>query len=92
MNLIENEIDTEINNLLGNPHKTILFNDEAHTTVEVIEQIIKATNCSATQASSIMMEAHSTGSAIVFSGSLERCEHVSAVLEQIGLATSVEEA
>lgn len=92
MNLIQDETDTSVDNLFGNPHKTILFNDNDHTTVEVIEQIIKATNCSVTHASGIMMEAHSTGSAIVFTGSLERCEHVSAVLEQIGLATNVEEA
>jgi len=92
MNSTKNDTDTRIDNLLGNPHKTILFNDNHHSTIEVTEQIVKAIHCTASKAAEIMMTAHNTGSAIVFTGSLERCEHVSSILEQIGLATSVEEA
>ena len=92
MTITQNDTDTRIDNLLGNPHKTILFNDGHHSTLEVTEQIVKAIHCTASKAAEIMMTAHNTGSAIVFAGSLERCEHVSSVLEQIGLATSVEEA
>lgn len=92
MNISKDKTETGIDNLLGNPHKTILFNDEHHSTIEVTEQIVKATHCTASKAAEIMMTAHNTGSAIVLTGSLERCEHVSSILEQIGLATSIEEA
>ena len=92
MNIFQDETDTQIDNLLGNPHKCILFNDEEHATIEVSTQIIKAIHCSATRATEIMMTAHTTGSAIVITTSLEKCELVASVLEQIGLATAVEPA
>lgn len=89
---IQNEIDelTTIN--LGNPYKALLFNDNVHTTSEVVSQIIKAIHCDAMKAEQIMMTAHKTGSAVVFAGTFERCEHVCSVLEQIKLLTKVEEA
>ena len=83
--------ETDIDNLLGKPHKTILFNDETHSTVEVTLQIQKAIHCDPVKASEIMLKAHSTGSAIVFVGNKEKCEHVSAVLEEIRLSTKVEQ-
>ena len=92
MNDTLHETDTQIDNLLGNPHKCILFNDEAHSTFKVSAQIMKAINCTATRATEIMMTAHNTGSAIVTTASLEKCELVASVLEQIGLATAVEPA
>lgn len=92
MNDTLQDTDTQIDNLLGNPHKCILFNDEAHSTMEVSAQIMKAIHCSAIRATEITMTAHNTGSAIVITASLEKCELVASVLEQIGLATAVEEA
>lgn len=86
------DTDTEIDSFLGSPHKTILFNDEEHSQDEVVSQIMKAVNCGASQAYEMMMAAHQSGSAVVFTGSQERCELVASILEQIGLATSVEEA
>ncbi len=92
MNSTLKDNDTDVGNIFGKPHKTILFNDNTHSMDEVVTQVIKAINCAASQAVEITMTAHSSGSAVVFTGSLERCEHVAAVLEQIALATSVEEA
>lgn len=83
------EEDTDIGTSLGNPHKTILFNDDYHSMAEVVNQITKAIHCGLEQAMGIMMQAHATGSAVVIIASLERCEHVAAVLEEIGLVTSV---
>lgn len=77
---------------LGTPHKVILFNDDQHSMDEVMAQIIKAIHCSPQKAHSIMMEAHKNGRAIVFTGSLERCEHVANVLEEIQLGTKIEPA
>lgn len=90
MNLPVDKTETDIGNLFGSPHKCILFNDDTHSMDEVIVQIILAIKCSPEHAYNIMLEANNTGSAIVLSGSKERCEHVSSVLEEIGLATKVE--
>lgn len=90
MNLPIDKTETDIDSLLGTPHKCILYNDEEHSTVEVAIQIQLAINCDPAKAYEIMLEAHNTGSAIVWSGGKERCEQVSSVLERIGLATKVE--
>ena len=65
--------DIEVSNILGKPYKVILFNDETHDMIEVARQIIKAIHCSVEQATNIMLEAHRTGQAVVFTGSKERC-------------------
>jgi ATP-dependent Clp protease adapter protein ClpS len=77
---------------LGNPHNVILFNDDHHTMDEVANQIMKATSCGAEKAFMIMLEAHNNGRAIVFSGSLERCELVESILSEIRLGTKIEQA
>jgi len=92
MNLPENDTNTDIGSLFGNPHKCILFDDDNHSQEEVASQIQKAISCDPGKAWGIMMTAHNTGSAIVMAGSKERCELASSILEKIGLATSVEEA
>lgn len=83
------EIDTTT--LMGKPYNVILFNDDHHDMVEVSIQIMKAIKCSAERAMQIMLEAHTAGRAIVFSGSLERCEHVEAILAEIRLGTKIEQ-
>jgi ATP-dependent Clp protease adaptor protein ClpS len=85
-------IDTSTTNILGSPYNVILFNDESHSMLEVTAQIIKATHCSAGRAAQIMHEAHTTGRAICFSGSLERCELVEEILAEIRLGTRIEQA
>ena len=76
---------------LGSPYNVILFNDESHSMQEVTAQIIKAIHCSEDEALDIMMEAHLKGRAIAFSGSLERCEHVENILNEIRLGTKIEQ-
>lgn len=77
-------------NIIGRPHNVVLFNDENHSMDEVVSQIMKAAGCDPTRATSIMMEAHSNGRAIVITASLERCEHVAGILEEIRLGTKIE--
>jgi len=86
--------DISTSNILGQPHNVLLFNDEQHSMDEVSVQIIKATNCSPERAIAIMYEAHSKGTAVVFSGSKERCEHVESILAgpPTRLTTSIESA
>lgn len=91
MNIPSIDNETDIGSLFGTPYNCILFNDENHSQDEVSAQIQKAINCDPRRAWDIMITAHNTGSAIVFTGSKERCELVSSILEQIGLATNVTE-
>jgi ATP-dependent Clp protease adaptor protein ClpS len=86
------EKDTDTTNILGKPHNVILFNDDLHDMGEVTAQIIKACGCGPDRAAAIMMEAHSTGRAICFSGSLERCELCESILAEIKLGTTIEQA
>lgn len=81
--------DIEISNILGKPYKVILFNDDHHGMDQVAYQIIKAIHCTIEQAINIMLEAHSTGQAVVFTGSKERCELVAEILGEIKLTTDI---
>jgi ATP-dependent Clp protease adapter protein ClpS len=82
--------DTDTTTLLGKPYNVILYNDSTHSMQEVSRQIIKAIHCGVERAMNIMLEAHSTGRAIVFTGNRERCELVESILSEIQLRTTIE--
>jgi ATP-dependent Clp protease adaptor protein ClpS len=84
------EIDELVEVELANPAKVILFDDEWHTFDEVINQIIKATNCDYEKAQQLTWQVHNNGKAVVFSGDIPECLRVSAVLEEIALHTEIE--
>lgn len=86
------EFETDIGITLGNPYNVILFNDDHHSMDEVVDAINRATHCGVSRAFALMMEAHNTGRAVVFTGSLERAELVAQILEEIRLGTKVEPA
>ncbi|MBL1212830.1 MAG: ATP-dependent Clp protease adaptor ClpS [Ignavibacteriae bacterium] len=69
--------------------RVILFNDDWHTFDEVIEQLIKAVNCSFDVARGFAFEVHVKGKAVVFTGDLQKCLRVSSVLEEIALHTQI---
>ena len=70
--------------------KTILFNDDFHTFHEVAHQLTKAIRCSFETGMAFANTVHTTGSAVVYTGHLERCEAVAMVLGQIALKAVVE--
>ncbi|MCS6917985.1 MAG: ATP-dependent Clp protease adaptor ClpS [Chitinophagales bacterium] len=70
--------------------RVILFNDDWHTFDEVIAQLIKAVRCSIAEAERMALTVHVQGKCQVYGGPLAECLHVSAVLEEIELKTSVE--
>lgn len=72
------------------PIRVILFNDDWHTFDEVIDQIIRATNCSMSHAQQCTHEVHHTGKSMVFEGEMTECLRVSSVLEEIALHTQIE--
>jgi ATP-dependent Clp protease adapter protein ClpS len=90
--VIINEVNTA--NIFGQPHNVILFNDDHNDMYSVSAQIIKATQCTPERAIAIMYEAHTKGSAVAFTGSKERCEHVESILAgpPTRLATAIEPA
>lgn len=69
--------------------RVVLYNDNWHTFDEVIEQLMKAVNCTYEQARSFAFEVHVKGRAIVFSGSLKKCLKVTSILEEIALHTQI---
>lgn len=82
---IVEEQDTDITQA----SRVVLYNDNWHTFDEVIEQLMKAVNCTYEQARSFAFEVHVKGKAIVFSGSLKKCLKVTSILEEIALHTQI---
>lgn len=75
--------------LIDNPWRLILYDDDVHTFDEVINQIIKATGCSVSKAEEITLKVHNDGKAIVFEGSFEECLKINSVLQEIQLITEI---
>lgn len=69
--------------------KVLLLNCDCHTFDDVEKQLIKATRCSLARARALSWEVHTRGSAVVYTGPRERCEAVSAILEDIRLVVQV---
>ncbi len=88
--LIEKEELSGVEEVIQEPAKVILFNDEVHTFDEVIMQIMRATGCDLVKAESLTWEVHNNGKAVVYQGDLAKCMQVSSVLEEIGLLTQIE--
>ena len=84
---VDINIDEEIS--IGLACKVILYNDDWHSFEEVINQLIKATNCRFEVARDLAFEVHVKGKALVFSGDMRDCLRVSSVLEEIALNTEI---
>jgi ATP-dependent Clp protease adaptor protein ClpS len=82
--------EKDVDVLVEQPAKVILFNDEVHSFDEVIGQIIKATGCDNTKAEALTWEVHTSGKAMVFEGPMDNCLRVSHTLEEIALNTQIE--
>lgn len=81
--------DTDQETIVGLIFKVILYNDDWHSFEEVIDQLIRALNCSYEKARGFAFEAHVKGKAIVFEGKLEKCLKIASVLEEIALHVEV---
>jgi ATP-dependent Clp protease adaptor protein ClpS len=82
--------EKDVDVLIEQPARVILFNDEVHSFDEVIGQIIKAIGCDAMKAEALTWEVHNSGKAMVFEGQMTECLRVSHVLEEITLNTQIE--
>jgi ATP-dependent Clp protease adaptor protein ClpS len=70
--------------------RVILFNDEVHSFDDVIYQLIKAIECSYDEGEKMAWTVHTEGKCEVYHGVVEECLHVSAVLEEIELKTTID--
>ena len=77
--------DDERETEFADTYVVILYNDDYHDMGEVALQIQKATGCNELEALEIMLEAHTRGRAICYTGSEAECEKVAGVLRQIRL-------
>ncbi len=77
------EEDTD--NDVEDPYVVILYNDDHHDMEEVIEQLQRATGYEIERCIQVMLEAHTQGRAIAFTGSETECERVARILRQIRL-------
>lgn len=71
------------------PWRVILYDDDVHTFKEVIEQLIKALDCSRSHAEDLTYKVHNNGKAKVFEGEFEDCFKVNGVLKEIQLITEI---
>ena len=79
--------DLEESEVIDNdgPYVVILYNDDHHDMLEVVSQLQKATGYNIERCATIMLEAHTRGRAIAYTGSQEDCEKAANVLRQIRL-------
>lgn len=71
------------------PWRVILYNDDVHGFDEVVRQVQKATGADLRSAFLVTLEAHQTGSAACFEGTLEECEKVAGILREIRLQVEI---
>jgi len=82
--------EREIGIGLDQPWMVVLFNDDYHTFEAVVDQVQKATSCSAGEAFQITYTAHTNGQAVAYVGGRIECEQVAAVLREIALRVELE--
>lgn len=78
-------LDDDLDSDLEDPYVVILYNDEYHGMDEVVAQVQKATGYDIERCLRIMLEAHTRGRAIAYTGTQEDCERAANVLRQIRL-------
>ncbi len=67
------------------PYVVVLYNDDVHNADEVVAQVQKATGYPFERCIAIMVEAHTRGRSIAYTGSEEACERAAAILRRIRL-------
>ncbi len=88
----ETETDEQIQTSRGGEGcRVVLFNDEAHTMLEVVAQLMKATGFDLDTSTDIMMRAHDRGRAVVTITDRPEADRIASTLREIALRVSVDE-
>lgn len=77
--------DEELDSDVDDPYVVILYNDDYHDPREVVAQVQRATGYELERCIRIMLEAHTQGRAIAYTGSEADCERVARIMRQIRL-------
>jgi ATP-dependent Clp protease adapter protein ClpS len=85
----ETSSETEVDEQVQTPWRLFLYDDDIHTFDEVIEQIMKATGCSYSNADKLTWQVHNEGKAMVLEGEFEECLKADSVLKEIQLVTEI---
>lgn len=85
--IIDESIDDGTGNGLGT--KVVVFNDNYHTFDDVINQVMKAINCSEETAFYHANTIHTKGQSDVYKGDIQKCLRVSSILQEINLKTKI---
>lgn len=80
-------MDTNV--CLGKPHSIILHDDAEHSQMAIVHQIRKAMHCCSAEAFYLAISVKEDGKAVIWSGGLERCEHIASIFEEINLGVSI---
>jgi len=79
------QYDEDPTDIEDGPYVVILYNDDTHSADEVVVQVQKATGYPFDRCIAIMVEAHTRGRSIAYTGASEACERVANILRQIRL-------
>ncbi len=82
----------QLDDRVDSPWVVILYNDDWHSYEQVVFQVQKATGCTLEKAVWITQEAHTTGRAVAYTGTLEECERVAGILRAIKLQVETDKA
>ncbi len=82
-------LDETDDSLDGN-WSVILYDDEYHSMLEVVVQLLKATAHSRSKCHQITLEAHTRGRAVAFTGTELLCTRCAAILREIDLKVEVD--
>lgn len=88
----EHETDQESRTRTSRPRIVVLYNDDVHAFDDVVLQIQKATGKTLAEAAQITLIAHTRGKSVAYTGSLDDCQRVAAVLRKIRLQVEVDDA
>ena len=75
----------DLDDAIDDPYIVILYNDDYHGMDEVVSQLQKATGYAIERCVKIMIEAHTRGRAVAYTGTESACERVANILRQIRL-------
>lgn len=73
------------------PWQIIIHNNNHNSFDEVIEVLVKATECTVEKAAYYAHTVHTCGSCVVYQKDREQCELRAKVIEEIGLETTVQQ-
>src|SRR5699024_9630779 len=83
------DVITDVEDDIKTPWRVMLYDDDIHTFVEVIQQLMKALQCDVSYAEELTYKVHNEGKASVYEGTFEACLKINNILEEIQLITEI---